>query len=214
MTIWVLGNEYFSVVVQTLRTICPDPAMSFDSAGRLVYPNGSRTISSVGCDAISALQKLGTIIIRGEHPDWGVLGVGTLHLLGGFTFASQYPNPKSVEIVADFTACEGKGWYTLGLNGQLIGSPLDVMLFHELSHTADMFLGTYVAGDESRAIAGENQYRGSVHLALRGSSSGGCVGGQSGGGSGGGSKATTGGTSPRQGAKAATNACSSYLLTI
>lgn len=176
MALWILQNQYAAKVFSDLRTICPDPGLTIDPAGKISY---SQSISSVGCDTIALLQQLGTVSIRGENSNWSVRpqpGHG-LSDIGGVAVYDIYPGTRTVDIVYDATECNGHGYITIDPQGVLIELPSDVLLFHELAHAARMFLGTHnLLNPEPDTITSENSYRTARGLPLRGSWVGGCRG--------------------------------------
>lgn len=184
MAIWILQNQYQSIVLQDLYTICPDPGLTIDRAGKITY---RQTMSNVGCNMLAGLQQLGTVIIRGENSNWSP-GITPkerekgeeeplLSDIAGIAVCDQYPNTQIVEIVYDATGCNGKGFFTFDLRGVIIDLPSDVLLFHELAHAAEMLIGQHDPDNpEPGAIEFENLYRSARNLPLRGSHDGGCTG--------------------------------------
>lgn len=176
MAFWIHQNSYSGTVWNDLKTLCPDPGLTIDNAGRVQY---TQTMTSIGCNKLATLQGLGTISIRGENSDWSVLPISgeTLRKRAGVVAFDTYPNTRVVDIVYDATRCGGNGFLTYDPRGVLIGLPSDVILFHELSHAEALLLGSFDRNDPERfAILGENDYRSSRALPLRGSHDGGCQG--------------------------------------
>jgi hypothetical protein len=176
MALWILQNQYTANVLSDLRTICPDPGLTIDASGKISYV---QTMSSVGCDTLALLQSRGTVAIRGENDAWSASPMPgrTLREDGGVTIFDVFPGTRAVDIVYDATNCNGQGLVTIDPQGVLIPLPLDVLLFHELAHAAEMFLGVYnPANPEPSAINAENAYRASRGLPQRGGWAGGCQG--------------------------------------
>lgn len=182
MTIYILQNSLTQRVLIDLKTICPDPNLTVDTYGRIIYDNP--TMSSVGCQTMSALATHTSWIgIRGEFAFWsGAPDPNfTLHDRGGLTAFDVYPNSRVIDIVYNPVDCDGMGYFVSDINGHVTSMPNHVILFHELSHALRLITGTHDMSNpntpEVEAINDENMYRGSIGLPLRQGIDGGCISG-------------------------------------
>lgn len=176
MALWILQNQYTAKVLADLRTICPDPGLTIDPAGKVSY---RQTMSSIGCDTLALLQQRGTVAIRGESSNWSARPIPgrTLADIAGVAVYDTYPGTQLVDIVYDASECNGRGFVTVDPQGVLITLTSDTLLFHELAHAAQFFLSTYNPADpEPGAISAENLYRANRGLPMRGGWAGGCRG--------------------------------------
>lgn len=189
MTIYILKNGFYNQVVNDLKTICPDPNLTIDSYGRVVY--NTQSMSSVGCQTVKALSSHTSWIgIRGEIYNWYYdPRKKSLFETSGIALGDIYPGTRVVHIVYDATNCEVsgsffpgspsttiKGRFVVDSSNQVIPFPTHVLLYHELSHALRYCTGRHdVSRPEDGAIADENQYRTSLGMPLRSGYVGGCI---------------------------------------
>jgi hypothetical protein len=199
MTLALLVNENVSRLIDALRTISPDPGLTFDLAqttlpdpgggvGTTIVGSGrvslTPTTSSIGTGLLAALVSAKCYIgIRGEGSAWPVAVPGSgaptpLSDHGGITWPDKYPGPSLIEIVVDVTGCNGRGYFVQDAKGAKIPLELHVALFHELVHAYHLAVSGIPSGwsgAENDAIVEENKYRASLPgVAQRVGHSGGC----------------------------------------
>jgi len=128
------------------------------------------------------------IIVAGVHSNFMVPdGSGNMipiSNVAGETFQPNTPgNPSTSILVAyDVAQCNNNGYWVVGVSGNNISFPGDVILYHELSHALHMANGTFStvsATEEHNAEVDENDERDQDHLEHRDVNShvGGCGGG-------------------------------------
>lgn len=192
MSLWILNNALSNDVVNDLKTICPDTALSIDigqhadgnfGGGQVTFPSGP-TASDFGTTYVNGfIISPVTVAIRGEPDGFSVKAVNnfTLQDVGGATTFDKYPGTTLIEIV--YTPgnlnCNGQGgWVLEGGTGKHIPAPGHVRLFHEMAHADDIISGTFggtpADDDEASALIQENNYRASRGLPARGGTIGGC----------------------------------------
>jgi hypothetical protein len=188
MTLWILNNANSAQVINDLRTICPDPALTIDigqhadgnfGGGQVTF-QPARTLSSYGSTFVEGfIASSVTIAIRGETDGFSVRSLPgyTLQDVGGATVFDKYPGTTSIEIIYNVNPCNGRGGWVHDGNGNQIPAPGHTRLFHEMAHADDLISKTFSgvpSDDEASALIFENNYRSSQGLPARGGHMGGC----------------------------------------
>ena len=135
------------------------------------------------------------IIVVGVHSDFAVPDPTSGNMVAISNFAGQTAKPggpgnptSSILVTYDVTQCNGSGYWVVGVSGNHVDFPGDVILYHELSHALHIANGTFSADnatEEHNAEVDENDERGQDHIEHRNvDDHTGACGGPSGGGGG------------------------------
>lgn len=194
MSLYIKNEGLVAQVQQDLRTILPDPGMTFNLEHGFftsIYKvDINRTPNSIAGQIITALITSPIpVTIEGQNSDFPIPTkmepTRILSNVGGSALINQYPATSAINIRYDCqggAGCSGRGYYALGSMGEQIDSPTDVILFHELIHAFHAIVGGFsggVATAEVDVLAPENLYRSQrkVPTAPRVGHGGGCKAG-------------------------------------
>jgi hypothetical protein len=176
-----------SRIVDALRKVCPDPALTIDwtnpdkrprSDGKVVYVNQTQLDET--CIRVWRLANSPVpIVIRGRPPGVTVYLISE-DVMGltvytevkardqpGFTrFDTPAPGGSvtGMDIIVEPSNDLGRGYWGLDVHDNKIAEPLDAILAHEFGHAEEVLDGIYHTGEddehrEAGAIAAENVYR-------------------------------------------------------
>lgn len=185
MTVSVLLNNQGQSVVQNILRMCPEPGLQIDPRTGVITIFGAP--STLGGTLLTKLiNNTCNVLIIGQLPDWKFKdrdgrerelwerqGIIVPQRPGVIT-----PGGAILQLIYDVTECKGAGHYVYDAARNKIKSPLDALLYHELTHCLHYCEGTSKVPDfdaeELATVAETNPYRASIGLPARAGHGGGC----------------------------------------